>query len=251
MDTTYSRRGEFTAGFKDTFPLVVGAVPFGIIFGAVAVAGGLSPAATVGMSLIVFAGSSQFIGAGLLTQGVGIGVIVLTTFVVNLRHALYGASLAPHVRRLSHRWLLPLGFWLTDETYAVVIRRYQQADASPYKHWYHLGSAVFMYTNWQLCTLVGVVAGQQFRGLENLGLDFAMVVTFIGIVVPLIVTRPMLACTLAAALVALLANNLPNKLGLMAAALAGITAGMIAEALANSGKPQPAGQPVAESEAAS
>lgn len=233
MTTQYTRRGEFWAGVKDTFPLVVGATPFGIIFGAVAVTGGLSPAAAVGMSVLVFAGSSQFIGAGLFAQGVGIGVIIVTTFVVNLRHALYGASLAPHVRNLSHRWLLPLGFWLTDETYAVVIRRYQQPDESPYKHWYHLGSSVFMYTNWQFWTLVGVVAGQQFQGLAALGLDFAMVVTFIGIVVPLIVTRPMLACTVVAGIVAVLANGLPNKLGLMLAALAGIAAGMLIEAIIN------------------
>ncbi|MBI5669567.1 MAG: AzlC family ABC transporter permease [Chloroflexi bacterium] len=233
MTTQYTRQGEFWTGVKDTFPLVLGATPFGIIFGAVAVTGGLSPAAAIGMSVLVFAGSSQFIGAGLFAQGVGIGVIIITTFVVNLRHALYGASLAPYVKRLSHRWLLPLGFWLTDETYAVVIRRYQQPDESPYKHWYHLGSSVFMYTNWQFWTIVGVVAGQQFTGLAKLGLDFALVVTFIGIVVPLLVTRPMLACTVVAAVVAVLANGLPNKLGLMVAALAGIAAGMLVETVLN------------------
>jgi hypothetical protein len=53
---------------------------------------------------------------------------------------LYSASLGPHMKHLSQKWLLPLAFWLTDETYAVVITRYQQADDSPYKHWYHLGS---------------------------------------------------------------------------------------------------------------
>src|SRR5512145_399977 len=154
MDKIPTRRSEFIAGVKDTFPLVLGAIPFGIIFGAVAVTGGMSPAATIGMSVFVFAGSSQFVGAGLFGQGVGAGVIILTTFVLNLRHALYGASLAPYARNLSQRWLLPLGFWLTDETYAVVIRRYQQNDTSPYKHWYILGSSVFMYTNWQVCTII-------------------------------------------------------------------------------------------------
>lgn len=233
METRHTRRGEFWNGVKDTFPLALGAAPFGTIFGAVAVTGGLSPAAAIGMSLIVFAGSSQFIGAGLFAQGVGVGVIVLTTFVVNLRHALYGASLAPHVKRLSHRWLLPLGFWLTDETYAVVVRRYQQADQSPYKHWYHLGSSVFMYTNWQFWTIIGVVTGQQFKGLADLGLDFAMVVTFVGIVVPLIATRPMLASVVVAGVAAVLTNDMPNKLGLMVAAAAGIAAGLAGEALTN------------------
>ncbi len=228
-----TRRSEFIAGFKDTFPLVLGAIPFGIIFGALAINAGLSPAAAIGMSLFVFAGSAQFIGAGLVGQGAALGIIVLTTFVVNLRHALYSASLAPYMKHLSHKWLLPLGFWLTDETYAVVIRRYQREDESPYKHWYYFGSALFMYINWNLCTLLGIVAGQQLEGLADLGLDFAMIVTFTGIVVPLIITRPMLLCALAAGVVGVLANNVPNKLGLMIAAVVGITVGILAEILQN------------------
>ena len=159
----FTRRGEFVAGVKDTFPLVLGAMPFGIIFGALALNAGLTAGAALGMSLFVFAGSAQFLGAGLVGQGAALGLIVLTTFVVNLRHALYSASLAPYMKRLPQLWLLPLGFWLTDETYAVVIRRYQRDDESPYKHWYFLGSEVFMYLNWNLCTVIGIVAGQQVR----------------------------------------------------------------------------------------
>src|SRR5687767_11676496 len=143
-----SWRAEFLRGMRDTLPLVLGAIPFGIIFGAVAVTNGLSTGAALGMSAFVFAGSSQFIAAGLVGQGVALPFIVLTTFVVNLRHALYSATLAPHMRHLSQRWLLPLGFWLTDETFAVVIKRYTEPDASPHKHWYHFGSSVAMYTNW-------------------------------------------------------------------------------------------------------
>jgi 4-azaleucine resistance transporter AzlC len=226
-----TRRGEFLAGVKDTFPLIVGAIPFGIIFGAAAIDSGISPAGVMGLSLFVFAGSSQFIAAGLVAQNTALAVIIFTTFIVNMRHALYSASLAPYVNHLSQKWLLPLGFWLTDETYAVVIRRYQENDASPLKHWYYLGSAVAMYTNWQLCTLIGVIAGTQLAslGLGNLGLDFAMTVTFIGIVVPRLVNRPMLMCAVAAGLTAVLTKGLPHNLGLMAAAFAGIAAGMAAE----------------------
>jgi 4-azaleucine resistance transporter AzlC len=228
---TPTRRSEFIAGIKDTFPMVVGATPFGIIFGALAIDAGISPAGAMGMSLFVFAGSAQFIGAGLVEQGVSLAVIVLTTFVVNLRHVLYSASLAPYMKYLPQRWLLPLAFWLTDETYAVVVRRYQHADDSPYKHWYHFGSSIFMYINWNFWTLVGIVAGQQLQGLENLRLDFALVVTFVGIVVPLLVTKPMLLCALVAGVTAVLTNGMPNKMGLMIAAVLGIAAGMLAEAL--------------------
>jgi 4-azaleucine resistance transporter AzlC len=223
-------RRAFIAGAKDTIPMIIGAIPFGIIFGAVGVSAGLSPAAVMGMSLLVFAGSAQFIAAGLVGQGVGVAFIVLTTFIVNLRHALYAASLGAFMSKLSQRWLLPLAFWLTDETYAVVIRHWSEPEAK-HRRWYHLGSALAMYTNWQLCTLIGLVAGTQLEGLADLGLDFAMVVTFIGIVVPLVRTRPMLLSAVVAGVVAVLAYGLPNQAGLMVAALMGIMAGVLAEAL--------------------
>ena len=213
--------------------MVLGAIPFGILFGALAINAGLSPAAAMGMSLFVFAGSAQFIAAGLYAQDAAISIIILTTFVVNLRHALYSASLGPYMKSLSQKWLLPLGFWLTDETYAVVVRRYPQDDYSAYRHWYHLGSSVFMYVNWNICTVIGMIAGQQLEGLADLGLDFALVVTFIAIVVPLVISRPMVVCVLVAAATSVLTNNLPNKLGLMIAALLGILAGMIADAISN------------------
>jgi 4-azaleucine resistance transporter AzlC len=228
-DAPLSRRTEFWAGARDTFPLIVGAIPFGIIFGALGVTSGLSPAATLSMSLFVFAGSAQFIAAGLVAQGVSVPFIILTTFVVNLRHALYSATLAPHVRHLPQKWLLPLGFWLTDETFAVVVTRYTGGDSSPHRHWYHLGSSIAMYANWQLCTLAGLVAGQSFKGIENLGLNFAMIVTFIGLVVPAVKTRPVLVSVIVAGGVAVLAYPLQNKLGLIIAALCGVLAGVLAE----------------------
>ncbi|MBZ0295482.1 MAG: AzlC family ABC transporter permease [Anaerolineae bacterium] len=226
-----NRRTEFISGARDTFPLIIGAIPFGLIYGAVAVANGIDPIVIMGLSLFVFAGSAQFIAVGLISQGAAFSIIVLTTFIVNLRHALYSASLAPYVSHLSQRWLLPLSFWLTDETYAVVISHYQREDKSPYKHWYYFGSAVSMYINWQLVTVVGIVAGQRLQNFAQLGLDFAMVVTFIGITMPLIKNRPMLICALSAGIVAVLTNGIPNKLGLIIAALAGILAGFTAETM--------------------
>lgn len=223
------RRAEFWAGARDTFPLIVGAVPFGIIFGAVAVTSGVTVGGTLAMSAFVFAGSAQFVGAGLIANGVAPLVIVLTTFVVNLRHALYAASLAPHMKHLPQRWLIPLGFWLTDETYVVVISRYNRADASPYKHWYYLGSAVFMYINWQVCTWIGLVAGQAIPNPRAWGLDFALVVTFIGMLSQFVRSRPALAASVVAGAAAVAAHGLPNQMGLLVAALLGILAGVAVE----------------------
>jgi 4-azaleucine resistance transporter AzlC len=223
-----SRRAEFWAGARATFPLIVGAIPFGFIFGALAVNNGVSPAGAMAMSLFVFAGSAQFIAARLVGQGVGLGLIVATTLIINLRHALYSATLAPHVRSLSTRWLLPLGFWLTDETFVVVVSRYNQPDNSPYKHWYHLGSAVSMYVNWNLCTLLGLLAGQADSNLQRLGLDFALTVTFIGMLIPLIKGRPMLLAALVAGAAGVLFYN-ANHTELIIAPLLGVAAGVLAE----------------------
>jgi 4-azaleucine resistance transporter AzlC len=235
MPETPTRRAEFWRGVRDTLPLILGAIPFGIIFGAIAVANGLSPAAAMGMSLFVFAGSSQFIAAGLAGEGVAVAFIILTTFVVNLRHMLYSATLSPHMRHLPQRWLLPLGFWLTDESFAVVIARYNEPDPSPHKHWYFFGSAVSMYINWNLCTLIGLLAGKAIPDARNWGLEFAMVVTFIGLIVPKLKDYPLVIAALVAGITSVLASGLPNSLNLMVGALLGVIAGMVAESLRKPG----------------
>lgn len=226
---SYTRRHEFLGGMKATIPLIVGAIPFGIIFGAVAVNAGISSWGAAAMSAFVFAGSAQFVAAGLVASGAGLAIIIVTTFVVNLRHSLYSVTLAPFMHQLPQRWLLVLGFTLTDETFLVVIDRYRQNDSSPYKHWYHLGSAVFMYANWQLCTWIGIFAGQALPNPASWGLDFALVVTFIGMLMPGLSSRPAVACAIAAGAASILCAPLPNRLGLIVAALVGVTAGLMAE----------------------
>lgn len=229
MSAVRSRRQEFWHGVRATFPLVVGAIPFGVLFGALAVNNGLSAAAAGAMSALVFAGSSQFIAAGLVGSGTNLLLIVLTTFVVNLRHALYSVTLAPYMKHLSQRWLAPLAFWLTDESFLVVVERYRQPDVSPYKHWFFLGSALFMYINWQFCTWIGILAGRTLPNLGDWGLDFALIVTFIGMIAPGLRNRPVAASALVAGAAALTLARLPNQLGLMVATLAGVLAGTFAE----------------------
>ncbi|WP_404440766.1 AzlC family ABC transporter permease [Stutzerimonas chloritidismutans] len=221
-----SRLQEFLHGCRDILPLIVGAVPFGVIFGTLSIGAGLSTWQTIGMSALVFAGSAQFIAVTLITGGVGAAVVLLTTFVVNLRHALYSAALQPFVRHLSSRWRVPLAFWLTDEAFAVIQHRYAREDSSPYKHWFFLGAALTMYLSWQLATLAGIAFGQAVPNVASWGLDFAMIATFIGIAVPMMRTRPQVVSALVAAAVALLTWDMPYKLGLIAAALAGIVVGV-------------------------
>lgn len=221
-----TRSSSFLAGARDTVPMLFGASPFGVIFGAVAAAGVLELWQGQLMSLSVFAGSSQFIGISLMAGQAGIFIICLTTLIVNLRHMLYGATLLPKVAHLPARWRFTLGFFLTDETFAVMSGHYARHPSTPNSHWYFLGSCMAMYWNWQFWTLVGLLFGVIFPQAQSLGLEFAMAVTFIAIVVPQMVVFPKLAAALAAGGVACLTLALPYKLGLMLAVVTGILVGM-------------------------
>ena len=222
-----TRRAALSAGARDTLPMLVGAAPFVVIFGALAVTAHLSAWQGQAMSLAVFAGSSQFIAVGLVAGHGAMPVIWLATLIVNLRHMLYGAALLPRVRHLPLRWRALLGFVLTDETFAVTDSYYRQHPGAARGQWYFLGSGLAMYVNWQAWTLVGLLFGTAFPGLQSLGLDFAMVATFIAIVVPQLFKRPQLAAAIAAGTTAYLLQALPYKLGLLAATAVGIGAGLL------------------------
>lgn len=224
--STNTPRHEFLAGARATLPLIVGAIPFGIIFGTLAQPSGLSALGALAMSMFVFAGSGQFIALGLLAAGAAIPVIIATTFVVNLRHLLYAANLVPKVRHLPQHWRALMAFGLTDETFAAVSSRYLQSDDIRLAHWFYLGSFLAMYGNWVLCTGLGIALGELFPDMTQWGLDFAMSVTFIGMVVPYLTNRPMIAATLVAGLMAIACVDMPHKLGLMVAALTAIAVGL-------------------------
>ncbi|UTW08593.1 AzlC family ABC transporter permease [Pseudomonas benzenivorans] len=224
-----TRSQAFLFGTRDSIPMIVGILPFGLIYGALASGAGLSLWQALGMSLLVYAGSAQFIAISLLTLGTGAAVILLTTLIVNLRHVLYSAALQPYVGPLPQRWRLPLAFGLTDETFAVVQRRYLARGTEGHGRWYHAGVALALYLSWVSSSLVGAVFGQSVPNLAGWGLDFAMLATFIGIVVPALRNRPQVAAALVAGGVALLCHAWPYKLGLMAAAFSGIAVGVALE----------------------
>ncbi|MBC6956561.1 MAG: AzlC family ABC transporter permease [Chloroflexi bacterium] len=225
-----ARLKEFAAGLIAVAPMVAGAAPFGLIFGAFAISVGLSPLAVIGMSLFVFAGSSQFIGATLWGQGAAPLLIIVTTLIVNARHALYSASLASYLKHLPQRWLIPLAHMLTDEAYAITITRFERAaERTENIHWFMFGAEMGLFVAWQTVTVIGIAAGQALMAGGGLGLDFAMSVTFIGMIVPMLRSRPMVACAITGGTLGLLLNGLPNKLGLLIAAFAAIAVGYVLE----------------------
>lgn len=212
-----------------------------MIYGVIALASGLPPLLAQAMSAIVFAGSAQFIGVQLIAAGTPLAVLWLTTFVVNVRHLLYSASIATYSRHLSRPWRWLLAYLLTDEAFVVAILHYEKEEkwdaASPdyqenqvklhpisYKHYYLLGTGLALWTCWQLSTAVGIFLGAQIPA--SWSLDFTLALTFIGMVVPLLKNRPAVAAALTAGIVAVAAYQLPYKLGLIAATLAGIVVGV-------------------------
>lgn len=217
---------EFVDGARDTIPMMVGAAPFGVIFGTLVTSSPLSLWHGQLMSLAVFAGSAQFIALGLIAGHAGFAVVLTTTFIVNLRHALYSATLAPYVARLPARWRWALGALLTDEVFAVAYAHYRHAPPGSIGPHYFLGSGLAMYVNWQIWTLAGLLFGAAFPRLQSLGLDFAMVATFIAIVVPQLVALRYFAAAVTAGVVALACAAWPYKLGLLAAVAGGVAVGV-------------------------
>jgi 4-azaleucine resistance transporter AzlC len=208
-------------------PLLIGVFPFGMIYGALALNAGLSTAEAQMMSSIVFAGSAQFITAQLVHEATPGLVIVLTIAVLNLRHMLYSASLAPYLASLPTRWKVLLSYLLTDEAYAPTILYYEKNGITPYAHWFLFGAGCSLWVTWQVSTALGIFLGTAIP--ESWSLDFALPLTFIAMVVPVLKNQPAIAAALSAGVVALVAFSLPFKLGLILAALIGILVGTILE----------------------
>lgn len=218
------------AGLRDTLPLIIGTVPFAVIFGTLVVSAGLPPTAAVALSVIVFAGSAQFISISLISGGAALPVIWLTTFVLNLRHALYSAAVQPAMKAWWLPWRLLGAFCLTDECFAVFERRLQREgarDALPY----YLGGALSFYANWVGWTAVGAYLGGSIPGIATLGLDFAMLATFAAMVAPQLKSLSALAVAASAGGVAWALSGLPYKLGLLAAAVVGVAVGVLIDAV--------------------
>jgi len=176
----------FALGAIDSLPLVVAAAPFGILFGALAPANDIPGWIAVAFSALVFAGSAQYVALGLLAIGTPLILIVLTTFVVNLRHLLYSLALAKDFQFAPRGKKIVMAFFLTDETFVTVSRRLQMQLSENHRIAYYFGSACFMYGNWQVCTWMGLWAGSSLQNIEQLGLEFAMVAAFIGMLVPML-----------------------------------------------------------------
>lgn len=217
----------FWAGVQAELPLLISVFPFGLIYGALALDSGLSVGEAQMMSSIVFAGTAQFVAAQLIAQAAPGLVIVLTIAVINLRHLLYSASVSPYVKELPTRWKALLAYFLTDEAYAATIIHYEEEGLTPTSHWFFLGAGFSLWLTWQVGCGLGIWLGAAIP--QSWPLDFALPLTFIAMVIPVLKGRPMVAAALSSGIIALLTFGLPYKLGLIIAALAGILIGTLLE----------------------
>lgn len=226
-DPSPLRSKEFWAGVRAEAPLLVGVFPFGIIYGVLALGAGLSRAETQAMSAIIFAGSAQLITAQLVELGTPGFVIVLTIFVVNLRHALYSASLAPYLKKLPLKWKLRLAYLLTDEAYVVTINCLRKKDESECQHWFFVGAGLSLWLTWQISTGVGIFFGSIIPA--QWPLDFAIPLTFIALLAPSLEDKSSVGAALTAGFASVLLFGLPYKIGILIAAFTGIGIGMLLE----------------------
>jgi len=166
-------------------PLSIAIIPWGILAGSLAVEAGLLGFQAQAVSLFIFAGSVQLVGMALIKAGASLSLLLLTTLFLTSRHLLYSASMRKHIAQLSLPKRLILGFLLTDELFAVVAHTKPNA----FHFYYAFGAGFSFYLTWQLATLTGIYLGQSIPNLDQYGLDFAVVATFIAIVVPNIKKR--------------------------------------------------------------
>lgn len=216
-----SYRREAQAGLRDIAPAAIAAIPIGLLFGAVAVAKGLSPAEVALMSALVFAGGAQFAAIETWVHPAPIVTLAFATFLINVRHVLMGASLSPKIS-LSRTQEFFAFFFMTDETWALSERR---ALDRPVTGAYWLAMSVVLYANWLVSTSLGAVLGSFLGDPSRLGADFAFTALFIGLIAGFGKSRvTLVTVAVSAAVAALVYRFVGAPWHVASGALAGIAA---------------------------
>ncbi len=202
-------------------PLWLGVVPFGLAYAVIARSAGLSLIETQALSLFVFAGSAQVSAVGLFARGAGGLEIVLTTFLLNVRHVLYGVSLARTVP-MTRRQRLVGAFFLTDEAYGVSIARGAETFS------WVLGAELSLFFTWNIATFAGALLGGVIPDPERIGVDFVFPIAFLALLVPLLRRRAdVIVAVVAGALAWGLAKGLPGGLPVLGAGVVGALVGAV------------------------
>ena len=218
---------EWRKGLKAAVPVIVGYVPIGLAFGILASQQGLTVGTVFLMSLIVYAGSSQFIAAAMMATGADAVSVISTTFLVNLRHLLMSASLSQHMKKFSTKLQSIISFGITDETFAVSGSYVQNNIAT---EGYFLGLHLASHGRWILSTVLGGIFGSRLTDTTKWGIDFALSAMFIGLLIMQLKDKKGLLVSLCAGVLSLILRiNLNDNYNVIIAAVVAATIGVVTE----------------------
>ena len=176
-----SKKQLFSRGMLDIAPHMLSVIPFGIICGAIGVDLGFNPYLVYAMSIIIFGGASQIVFLQLLSGGASSLVAVTSVGVINSRHLLYGAVLSEYLEKLSFIKKLLISYVVVDQGFAESNKFFKNNKTEQYLHYHLIGTGCTLWACWQVATLSGIILGSFVP--EELGLKFAIPLTFIAIVV--------------------------------------------------------------------
>lgn len=234
LESAQTSRDEdsFLKGVKDCIPTLLGYLSIGFAAGVVEKTSGLSIIEIALLSLVLYAGSAQFIAAGMIAANSSTTAIIITIFFVNLRHILMSAALSPYFRQLSPFKNMLIGTLLTDETFGVAINRAAQKRSISEK-WMH-GLNITAWLNWAAANLAGAFFGNWISDPEKFGLDYALPAMFIGLLVLSMLGRKKLKLDVVVAIISvvmavIVSSMFSSSFGVIVATLIASTAGMVVE----------------------
>ncbi|MEK5256273.1 AzlC family ABC transporter permease [Paenibacillus sp. RS8] len=222
----------FLKGVKDCIPTLLGYLSIGLAAGVVQKTAGLSIAEIALISLILYAGSAQFIAAGMIAVSSSPAAIIITIFIVNLRHILLSAALSPYFRHLTPLRNMLVGSLLTDETFGVAINQTLNKERIS-EQWMH-GLNITAYLNWFLANIAGAFLAQWISDPDQFGLQFALPAMFIGILVISMMDRKKIRLDLVVAILAVIiaigsSFLFSSSVGVIIATVIASTIGMVFE----------------------
>ena len=215
----------FVKGITDVSPLMIPVVPFGLIFGVLAIEIGFTPFETMGMSLIIFGGASQIVLLQLFSGGASSLVIISSVGAVNSRHLLYGAVVSEHLSDLKLIWKIIISYFLIDQAFAMS-NEYLKKNKDHNRYFHLFGGGATCWVIWQSTTFLGIILGTAIP--EKLGLSFAVPLTFLALLVNDFRKFINVIVIIVSGLIATLGYNyIPFKAYILIAALAGLFTAMI------------------------
>lgn len=224
-----SSKSPFFQGMAEAAPFVLVVAPFGLVFGVVATEAGLAVWESMLFSVAVVAGAAQFTTLQLMTENAPAAVALLSGLAVNLRMAMYSASLTPYLGHAPLWKRALVAYLMLDQCYALSIAKYERETqwTTPQRVAYYFGTGLAVVPFWFGMTLVGALIGEQIP--EGAALDFAVPITFLALIAPMLRTPAHLAAALTGAVLSLCLVWVPYNLGVILAATAAMIAGARAE----------------------